>query len=115
MCRPWHRSEYISQNMELTKAKQGAPRQALVQAVAEVRVHLTEDRLDQRLVEDLIHKAAHRLDADHLDRDHLVKDAVKVVEGELVDERLELPLLGLLLGVVGAERAGPAQVIILPG
>lgn len=87
------------------------PGEILQELLAEARVQLREDALDERLVEDLLDEALERARLVDLDRDHALDDAVKVVDGELVEQRREGALLRLLRGVVALLHADPALAL----
>ena len=84
-----------------------APRHDAQQLLAEASIHLTEDALSERLVEDLGHEALERLGVLHLDLPDATYDPVKVVDRELVDQRCECALLRLLLRIVRQQLALP--------
>ena len=97
----------------LTDAAAIARDVAAVPALAQLGVKLAEDGLRQRLFENLIDERLHGLQLGQLYVAHLIEDPIKVVHGELVQQRFELALPRFFLRIVRACTADPAAEVAL--
>jgi hypothetical protein len=80
-----------------------------LQLLAEARIHLTEDALCQRLVEDLGNEALQSLRVTHINLTHPDNNFIEVFDCELVNQGSEGALLCLLFRVIGQQLAFPAS------